>query len=872
MPASTPRRVLSVLALPLATLLAVAGPGTPGPAEASPRPQPARSTAPTPSAATLDPAGFYLVTMAAPPAATAPATRPATSQRLQVHAAATQAYARDQLGRQRAAAARAHATISRQLTLATNGFTAALDPAQVTALRKDPAVARVQPVRARRAAVYRTPDTLGLTGATGVWSQVAPAPTAPLTAGQGVVVGVLDTGVWPENPAFRGAAVATSASSTPGTAWSTDGNATVTVPKVGGGTFTGSCTGAVPGQVTEAWQPTLCNQKLVSARAFPTHYPSYAKSPATSTTAPDYWSPRDNDGHGSHTASTAAGADADMGSAYGRSAGIAPGASLAVYKVCWDFAGTDADGDGATDNYCLDDSTVAAVDQAVADGVDVISYSVSGATDEVTDPVSEAFRAADAAGVSVVAAAGNSGSAAGSVNHVAPWVTTVGASAYTAPYAVQGFSGRGPTPVAEGGLLKPDLTAPGAAVVAATVPPDWSPTAAPAWQTQWGTSMATPHVSGLTALLRARHAGDPAWTTSAIRSALMLTARATSTPDPFAQGAGYVNPVDALDPGLLLDVTPEELAGFAATQGTVTGRTPVAATDLNLASIAVARQGGPVTVRRTFRATRPGTWTVSGSLAGYRVTVPASITAAAAGALAPLDVTLQPAGATPGSWAKGTLTLTPTSGPTLHLPLVSRPGFVQPRELRASGRSGRVPLRVASPTAGRFTPTVGLATGVTGTAQVADGAWWTGPTFTVPAGTPHLRVVVDGVPEEDLDLYLQVLDATGTWTDVASSAGTGAHEQVTVSSPTPGSYRYRVAGYAVGSRGTFTHSRYVVTTTPLPAPAVATFTVNPRTSLLQGGLTSTPWAVWNGLEPGRSYLGYVLYPTSVAATTIVITT
>lgn len=831
---------------------------------------PSRTQAPASSASAAP--GYYIVTLKAPPAAVAPRTKAPQGGRFQATSSAVRDYRTMLEHSHRAVAARRAVRIERQFTLATNGFSARLDAAQVTALHADPEVAAVDPVQRRRPTVYQTPDALGLTGASGVWAKVGaaqvPATTNTLAAGLGVVVGVLDTGVWPENASFRGSALATAATSAVGTAYSLDRGATTTMAKADGGTFRGSCSGQAGTNPVEAWQPTLCNQKLVSARAVPTHDPGFVKV-APGGANPDYWSPRDNEGHGSHTASTAAGLSVDMGGTWGRSAGIAPGAAVAAYKVCWDYQGVDADGDGVWDNYCLDDAAVGAVDQAVLDGVDVLNYSISGASDAVTDPVSLAFQRADAAGISVVAAASNDGPAAGTVDHAAPWVTTVAAASHTSPTAVQDFSGRGPTPAAGSGIIKPDLAAPGLGIVAASVPrkAGWSTTAPSVYESMSGTSMASPHVAGLTALLQARHAREAAWTPSAIRSALMMTSADTTTSDPFVQGAGYVAPAAALDPGLLLDATPEDMARFAQGQGVDSGRTPLDPTDLNLASLAVPLQGGDVTVTRRFTATRSGTWTVRATLPGYVVTAPTSITAIA-GSPATLALVLRPSASTNGAWAKGRVTLTPTAGgASLHLPIVSRAGFSQPGELSVSGRSGRLPIRVANPASRRFTPVTGLGTIRRDPGTVSQGGAWTTPPISVPAGAVLLRGDLDGATAaDDLDLGLERLVA-GQWSHVATAETESADERLDITAPSAGTYRFVVTGYAVTGVGSFTLESCAV-----QGGRDASFTVNPRTSLLTGGVTATPWLVWRGLEPGRAYLGYARYPTSTRPTVVRIAT
>ena len=130
-------------------------------------------------------------------------------------------------------------------------------------------------------------------------------------------------------------------------------------------------------------------------------------------------SARDSEGHGTHTATTAAGSPVAhapvLGIDRGPVSGIAPGASVIAYRIC-------------LEQGCFSSDSVAAVQQAIKDGVDVINFSISGGANAYTDPVELAFLDATAAGISVNASAGNSGPGAGTVDHGSPWVTTVGAS------------------------------------------------------------------------------------------------------------------------------------------------------------------------------------------------------------------------------------------------------------------------------------------------------------------------------------------------------------------------------------------------------------------------------------------------------------
>ena len=194
---------------------------------------------------------------------------------------------------------------------------------------------------------------------------------------------------------------------------------TITMTKSDGGTFTGTC------QVGEDFTVDDCNSKIVGARYFGDAW--LANVPAGQRD--DFVSPRDVDGHGSHTASIAVGNhgvravvdDRD----FGRISGVAPAAKIAAYKVLWQAK--DAAESGAYDSDIL-----AAIDAAIGDGVDVINFSICSA-DDPTAPVQLAFLAAASAGIFVATSAGNSGPGASTVQSTSPWVTTVGATPI-APY------------------------------------------------------------------------------------------------------------------------------------------------------------------------------------------------------------------------------------------------------------------------------------------------------------------------------------------------------------------------------------------------------------------------------------------------------
>jgi subtilisin family serine protease len=164
----------------------------------------------------------------------------------------------------------------------------------------------------------------------------------------------------------------------------------------------------------EGFNATLsCNNKLVGAKSFTINLP-----------VPEFDdpSPRDLVGHGSHVASTAAGAAVPGADLYGFSAGTASGvarnARIAMYKACVPVVG------------CSESAVTAAIDAAVSDGVDLISMSIGGAPKDpfYDDAIAVATFGAERRGVFVVLAGGNSGPTASTVCNVAPWMTTVGAA------------------------------------------------------------------------------------------------------------------------------------------------------------------------------------------------------------------------------------------------------------------------------------------------------------------------------------------------------------------------------------------------------------------------------------------------------------
>lgn len=401
------RRLIRTSAVMGAALVAVAASSL---AIAQERPDPGRFRS-----------GSYVVVLAEQPAATyrggiagLAATAAEGQQRFKAGTSAVHRYRDYLLERQQELADSVGADLGYHYTVALNGFSAQLSADQVAALDHNPNVLAVVKDTARPVDTVNSPNFLGLSGPDGVWESLG----GPGNAGRGVVVGVIDTGIWPENRSFAGNDLPTKPSTEVGKPYRTSDTETAMV-KANGDMFTGVCE---PG---ENWTATLCNDKLISARYFPDGFVSNV--PAEHRGEFEQISARDGDGHGSHTAGTAAGkhgVSMVVGNRdFGNGSGMAPSAKIAVYKVCWEDDNEDTGG-------CYSSDAVAAIDQAILDGVDVINYSIAGSSDTSVDPVELAFLSAASANIFVAVSAGNSGPDAGTVAHNSPWLTSVAASTH----------------------------------------------------------------------------------------------------------------------------------------------------------------------------------------------------------------------------------------------------------------------------------------------------------------------------------------------------------------------------------------------------------------------------------------------------------
>ncbi len=902
-----------------------------------------------------------------------------------------------------------------------NGFTAKLNAKQKAQLESHPEVIGVWEDRLEIINTANTPEFLGLTGPGGQHTMNV--------KGEGVIIGVIDTGIWPENPSFAD-----------------DGS--YTDPADLG--WQGACD-------TGTDEEFSCNNKLIGARYFDA---SFSSTYDVQYALGEFDSPRDADGHGSHTAGTAGGNEAVAatlsGAAAGTVSGMAPRARIAAYKACWNSDYKNPE--GGDEAGCFYGDTMAAIDAAVTDGVDVINYSIGGSRTDLTIPSTAAMLNAAAAGVFVAVSAGNSGPDKETVGTPAPWVTSVAASTYngistiigkalditsgplagsslmsvpsafspatvgltgelalaepiqacndapltnadelvgkvaliargscaftekflnaqnagatgvvvyttegTSPFSMGGedpavtitgsmvsfadgqsltesvlaestlvtftdtaasgeavevgntiasFSSRGPN-LNTYDIIKPDITAPGVKILAATTSAPMFGAAGETFRYLQGTSMSSPHIAGMAALFKE---SNSSWTPAQIKSAMMTTARqdltkedGTTQADPYDFGSGHVAPVSALDPGLLFDTNladylaflcGQDKADFVSGYDTSCADLTAAgfstdASQLNLPSIAIAELLEAETIFRTVSNATSVASSYAATIEapeGFEVSVKTfdsegnetpetTLDVAAEGSKASFALTFNKTDATEvETWKFGAITWTDGAGHSVRLPLaikaVPTVKIEVPELISGDLNRGRFRFPVKMLYSGNTSiKHAGLVApfGVAGNVEADPGqsfeflgAGTSYHMFEIPAGTQVARFsLADAlVAEDDADLDLYVYRCIGwSCTQVANSLNAGSNENVILTNPEAAAnaadgdvYVTFIHGYSTGAADAtdYTMVGWVAdqaesTTRVISSPRAITGRFNYTTILTRG------------LPTGTTYMGAVTY-------------
>lgn len=452
------------------------------------------------------------------------------------------------------------------------------------------------------------------------------------------------------------------------------------------------------------------------------------------------------------------------------------------------------------------------------------------------------------------------------------------------------FSARGPGPVHD--LVKPDVSAPGVNILAGFTPDATNSMPDEEFAYLSGTSMSTPHVAGVAALLMQAH---PEWRPSAIKSAMMTTARqdlvasdGSSVAIPFDYGAGHIVPNESLNPGLVYDVNDNEFDAFACgtdSPGVSEERCnelenagiSFAAQDLNQPSIGLARLANTETVSRRVTNVSDGSQSFVASVTappGIQVAVTPASLSLGAGQTATFDVTFVYESGPLDLWRFGSLTWTSNDHSVYSTIAVKPVSVTAPAEMASFGGTGSLSFPVEFGYTGTYTPGVhGLRLPLvidgfvdndpTKTFTFRSGNGVTAHLVDVPANQLYLRfslfdALTDG--DDDLDLYLYYqpglcnpLDFRGI--RITESGNPTSEEQVNVYRPAVGCYGALVHGYETdevsgGPGANYTMLAWAFGITDDQSNMTAT-----GPGFVNSGVTENITVNWANLSSNTIYLG-----------------
>ena len=466
------------------------------------------------------------------------------------------------------------------------------------------------------------------------------------------------------------------------------------------------------------------------------------------------------------------------------------------------------------------------------------------------------------------------------------------------------FSARGPGPIAD--VLKPDVTAPGINILAGFSPDSAYSKPGELFAYLTGTSMSTPHVAGVAALLRQAH---PDWSPAAVKSAMMTTARQDITQssgvgnaNPFDFGAGHIVPNDSLDPGLVYDITDDEFDAYAC--GIASPAVSQARCDeleaagfsfdpraLNLPSISMSRLASSQTVTRrvTNVSDEAGSYVAEASPPpGMTITVVPSNISLAPGQSASFDVTVTYESGPLDLWRFGSMTWR-SEDHTVYSPVAVKPTSVlAPDEITTSGGTDARSFEVEFGYSGAYSPGVhGLnlplvlngfvendpdrifefaSTSIPGTTLHA---------ISVPANQLYARFALfdaftDG--DDDLDMYVYYCGLDGSsCVKLGESGEPTSQERFDVYLPAEGIYAVFVHGFETDPVQGGPGSNYQLLSWGVGIVDDAGNMSASGPAFVNAGTTGTIDFSWSGLISNTIYLGAISHntPQGIAALTLI---
>jgi hypothetical protein len=451
------------------------------------------------------------------------------------------------------------------------------------------------------------------------------------------------------------------------------------------------------------------------------------------------------------------------------------------------------------------------------------------------------------------------------------------------------FSSRGPNPVAPD-IIKPDLTAPGLQILAGASPINVGYVQGELFQAIAGTSMSSPHVAGVFALIKQAH---PTWSAAVAKSALMTTAdtdvvdndRETQA-NPFEMGAGMIDPGgnrrgSAFNPGLAYDAGFFEYVGFlcGAAPGVVdpafcadleAGGIPTLAYNLNVPSIGVSEVPGTRTIMRTVTNVSGRSLRVEAEVKkpkGFDVSVSPRRLNIPAGGSATFEVTFTTTKAPIGEWRFGSLTWE-GGGYEVRSPIAVKAAQIEvPETVTGTGEIGTASFPVSFGYTGAYSAE---AHGLVTATLTVDNVLQDGPeapaefspsdvatgganahTFNLSGAAVFKLAIPPEATEAEADLDVYVYNPDNVL--VAASTSGGTDEEVIIENPADGTWTVYVHGWtAPGGDSDYTMYSWVISATP-----GGTLMIDNAPASATAATTGTVDISWSGAVAGEWHLGAV---------------